>query len=985
LDRAAWGPSTKAWDDTLGRPVALKLLLEALTVDEKHRSRLLREARTAAAVQHRSIVSIYEVGVHEGHVFIAMEYVQGQSLRDRLQGEPMPLPEALKVGADIATGLARAHASSIVHRDLKPENVLLDEDGEVRILDFGLAKSFDSAEGIAGGAAAADTALTSAGAVMGTPAYMAPEQARAGEVGFRADLFSLGVMLYEMLCGKRPFEGSTTAEVIAAVLRDTPLPLYERAPELPRELTDLVAECLEKEPARRQANAAEVASRLKAIGSLAVSARGAAAFTPTRSASVHARLADQGPVVPTSTIAVDTASGDQPGEVSIEPMATLAKPVVSGSRTMRAVAGALLLSTAGGAALYWGKGAGEGAAAPAPSPLSAPHAVIACPPLVADGVPSADRTYGAAAAALVCDYLALVQGADEKLTRVPAELLALPKQPKDDFPERPFEERTARQRAIEVARTHAGWVDGEAHFDGERHRLKLQLRGTQGPVGEPVEAEHPQLVRAVWAAVDGWLKAGHLRQEEPQAEIVEVSGCRTLECLRLGAFATLLSTSDPDTERLCRETKGVNPLAALQLGECAVDERKALSQIAEPLRQVRQALRDSEAADAPTNRSRAERLERLRSREKPSDAVLRDLMNVEAILRARGGDAATALALSSQVTGRWPRDCGSRLTASMLGMATTRQSALRALVAWCPYLGLGYENYWATTSDRLAALRLGYVLAPWSSLGHLFGHELLHVGKPEEAKLVASRYLVGPARHRLIGRYLMGTVELFDGKPAASLGWFLPSIESPEWSRKGNEVWQVVLYGLIRAAELTGRGAEVADRLIEELLMSSPPRLPKDAFRLPAAMLCAHASRGNAKRCAKRVSELGSSGYLGDFGMPVDRYLEGAEEYAAGDFTAAASAWRPLVEINLFTASLRSEAFDNAGDSELGSRVDRIIIERGTPGLAWLREARRARRRGDHDEARRIAKRFLDTFGTSDADVPALEEARTLLAALGKQ
>jgi hypothetical protein len=244
-----------AEDPQLKRMLALKALKPALAASRGARQRFLREAQAAAAIDHEHVISIYQVGEAQGIPFLAMPLLKGESLEARLRREGrLPLPEVLRIGREMAEGLEAAHASGLVHRDVKPSNVWLEAGrGRVKILDFGLARGKD------------DARLTQAGAVLGTPAYMAPEQADRKAVTLRCDLYSLGCVLYRMSTGLAPFKGHDVMNVLKQVLLETPRPVHELNPEAPPELSRLVAELMAKDPAARPARARLVAEALGAM------------------------------------------------------------------------------------------------------------------------------------------------------------------------------------------------------------------------------------------------------------------------------------------------------------------------------------------------------------------------------------------------------------------------------------------------------------------------------------------------------------------------------------------------------------------------------------------------------------------------------------------------------------------------------------------------------------------------------------------------
>ncbi|MGH7822750.1 MAG: protein kinase domain-containing protein, partial [Candidatus Binatia bacterium] len=257
LGAGGMGEVYRARDSRLGREVAIKVLPADVAADPKARARFEREARAVAALSHPNILAIYEFDTEDGLFFAVTELLEGETLRERVAKGPIPWREAVGIAAAIADGLATAHSKGIVHRDLKPENVFVTQDGRVKILDFGLARSESPVP-------STDSSLSKSGMVMGTYGYMSPEQARGERAGAASDVFSLGSVLYEMIAGRPAFARGTAAETTAAVLKEEP-PALGRT--VPRGLHAILRRCLEKDPARRPASAAEVASALRALPS----------------------------------------------------------------------------------------------------------------------------------------------------------------------------------------------------------------------------------------------------------------------------------------------------------------------------------------------------------------------------------------------------------------------------------------------------------------------------------------------------------------------------------------------------------------------------------------------------------------------------------------------------------------------------------------------------------------------------------------------
>jgi len=261
------GEVYRARDSRLGREVAIKLLPAEKLADPARRARFVQEARAASALNHPHIVTIYEIESADGLDFIVMELVPGKTLDALIPRHGMRLGEALRVAIPLADALAAAHAAGIVHRDLKPANVMVTPEGVVKVLDFGLAKLRQREETNLEDAQTLDARapLSRPDTVVGTPAYMSPEQASGAAVDARSDVFSFGSVLYEMVTGRRPFGGSSSAEALAALLKEQPKPPSELVPEVPKELERIVLHCLRKEPGRRFQHMVDVKIELEEL------------------------------------------------------------------------------------------------------------------------------------------------------------------------------------------------------------------------------------------------------------------------------------------------------------------------------------------------------------------------------------------------------------------------------------------------------------------------------------------------------------------------------------------------------------------------------------------------------------------------------------------------------------------------------------------------------------------------------------------------
>jgi serine/threonine protein kinase len=254
ISEGGMGVVYKAHDARLGRTVALKFMPPDLSRDAESKKRFLREAQTIAALDHPNLCNIHAIEeTDDGRMFIAMACYDGQTLAKRIEPGPIEVEEAIDIAVAMAEGMKRAHEKGIVHRDIKPANVFMVKDGPVKVIDFGLAKWFGK------------TSLTRTGVALGTVAYMSPEQARGQEVDARADVWAFGVVLYEMLTGRRPFEGDYDQAIAYRVLNEEPDPITSLRANLPTGVEKIVTRALSKDPNRRYQSTEELLSELRAI------------------------------------------------------------------------------------------------------------------------------------------------------------------------------------------------------------------------------------------------------------------------------------------------------------------------------------------------------------------------------------------------------------------------------------------------------------------------------------------------------------------------------------------------------------------------------------------------------------------------------------------------------------------------------------------------------------------------------------------------
>jgi len=283
LVRGGMGVVYKAEDTKLERTVALKFLAPHLLEDEEGRARFIREAKAAAALDHPNICTVHEIDEIEGETFIAMAYVEGQSVKQKIKSRPLKLEEALDIAIQTAQGLKAAHQKEIVHRDIKPANLMLTGEGQLKVMDFGLAQLAERSR------------LTKTATILGTPAYMSPEQAQRQPTDRRADIWSLGVVIYEMVTGKSPFEGEREHAVLYAIANEDPEPITALRAGLPMELELIVGKALAKDKEERYRHVEEMIVDLRGLSKKLASGKSILLRPQPTAAPIRATIRGAGP------------------------------------------------------------------------------------------------------------------------------------------------------------------------------------------------------------------------------------------------------------------------------------------------------------------------------------------------------------------------------------------------------------------------------------------------------------------------------------------------------------------------------------------------------------------------------------------------------------------------------------------------------------------------------------------------------------------
>ena len=937
LGRGGMGVVYRARDTTLGREVALKILTAAALADEGRRRRLLREARSGALADSPHIATVFEAGEAEGLPFLAMELVEGRTLREVLveAGGRLPTARVLDVARQLARGLAVAHAAEVVHRDLKPENVMIDTAGTVKILDFGLAK-LRAAQMAPVSETNSIDGLTHEGVVLGTPAYMSPEQGKGLAVDARSDVFSFGVVLYELLAGKRPFVGRTSVELLIAIDRDEPPALG--AWETPGALAELVRRCLSKDPAKRPASGAALVDALSTI---------------------------------------DGGRGLRRRSVG-RPLAVAA-----------IVAGAFSVF------MYQARRAPPTPAVAAPkTPLTRDEAKLACPILAVEGVPEPNGWLGAAAASRACKRLLAALGQRSARVLVPAELLGLPHGPRDDFPDHPFDAPDVRARTLEAARKRAdAWLDGKVVRENGTLRIELELHGRNGIIARSSGAD-PRLHRAIAQATDPLLRPDAVPLRETFEELAPLVWSREPALgVALSDYGAAAEAGDDLAWGLARIEpwrKTVLP-AVPDFAFAEARVRRAPEPSIELEVDASSPARLLLTAGGSTS---------VAGRKKGLVALLaaRKVETRPAVQRAYDLAIGWGLTFNGETDkGReyiLPHVEEDPLDVDWFGLALSALPSAKgdrtvaAFLAWAPENAAAYDlpielDPTMAPTKKLEWTAKQSLLAPFSALAarkHV--PTLVLLGRTEEARMIGAAALIRPESAH-IGNIVLAMLDVGDGKVAAAARRLDETFATTEFLGSDAYADSMALAAWTDAHRAKGDLDEALDRLLTRFLQPKPARV---SIVTPVvgslAFACAQAkSRALLGRCVGLLEDALGGEVVRDVSDEVRRMVRGLSAYARGDLAKAAEEFRALSPYLLLTMPI--EPLDTPRDRELLLRnVDATLSRKSAPHVVPLQMpaiARWALARGDKKRARLAAQRVVDAWSMLDVTSPAVDEMRTIL------
>jgi serine/threonine-protein kinase len=977
----------RAHDERLGRDVAVKLLAANTLGNDVARARLVREARAAGRLQHEGIVHVYDVGeTEDGGAFLVMELISGHGLRDWIADGQLSLVERIELVIAIAAALQCAHELGVVHRDVKPDNVLVRTNNRPVLLDFGLAKPIatplvETSKG------EESLRLTGTGNIVGTPAYLAPEQVKGETVGAAADQFSLAVMTFELLTGRLPWNGKTVIEVIASMLHDQPLSAEDLVPELPAGLDAVLHRAMSKPAGERFPSVAEFVDALRALFPEAAGPRLSSLPPPSPRArpslrDLHGRLGSAETGVAKKVVSAPTSARNRLHwfAVLLLGIAALIGIGIAAERNRHATV------------------APSARALPTPAALPA-DAVVACPLFKVSGeLPDpASGWLSAAAAALACDRVQVLRGGASDRTLAPAELIdGIPREPNEDAPADAFEAPGLVERTTAAAKQRAAaYIEGAVNKAPLEFSVELTLRAKDGRELARSRARGDELFEAISSVV-----------REMRAAFGNGSASSfQKEWLRVDTTEAALDVLDVTTALLVE-----TDLATIRACERAGRQRALKPEMAYLIRAVcHERLKRAPLPDEPppvdtsSTGALVTTISAQRTRGGPEATKKRvdQLRAAEPALKS-GDERAILLATAAELLYNIGDLAGAQSAARVAGQAAPKlvdprgtpwhrlayaaqfdRAIARVHAAWIPWEPIVMMNGMPRDGDLASRAKLhsrAAVLCQRGFYAAAYGEVLAARGKTEEARNIAER---------LDDDYLRVRAYVGDTQYRRGLELATRALaELPAEDLNAGKAFRLAAAGA-EAARYLGRPAKFVDDLVRRFIEAEPPHVRVGVapfFSLIYA--CLEAPKPVAGRCVARLRQLYQRGDFGGVVSTAPLVIDGAERWIAGDAAGAAKAWRPMLRqgAHVGQAPFRhvlAAAFDRASMTELATAVDapfvQLVEHQDAVDLAFARAALRAQKAGDLEQARKLARACVARWQHADDDVPLRKEMQALL------